>query len=189
MYCFIFGFQRFVWCPKWTPASSKSFNAIPLKLPPIPLPFTELEALARALLSVLLTFLDARIARQEAFLLQPGPQLQVVFDERPGDAEAQRAGLTGNTATSDGREYVELLAGLSHDQRLLDLGSVCGGGEGLLDRLAIDDQTTVARTEKNAGGGCLAASRPVVLNSSCHYATSCLVDFFSPAARGICAAC
>jgi hypothetical protein len=30
----IFGFQRFVWCPKWTPASSKSFNAIPVKLPP-----------------------------------------------------------------------------------------------------------------------------------------------------------
>ena len=24
MYCFIFGFQRRVWCPKWTPASSRS---------------------------------------------------------------------------------------------------------------------------------------------------------------------
>jgi hypothetical protein len=34
MNCFIFGFQRLVWCPKWTPASSKSFNAMPVKLPP-----------------------------------------------------------------------------------------------------------------------------------------------------------
>jgi hypothetical protein len=25
MYSFIFGFQRFVWCPKWTPASRSSF--------------------------------------------------------------------------------------------------------------------------------------------------------------------
>jgi hypothetical protein len=25
MNSFIFGFQRFVWCPKWTPASSSSF--------------------------------------------------------------------------------------------------------------------------------------------------------------------
>src|SRR6476619_5132593 len=25
MYCFIFGFQRFVWCPKWTPASRSCF--------------------------------------------------------------------------------------------------------------------------------------------------------------------
>ena len=25
MYSFIFGFQRLVWCPKWTPASSSSF--------------------------------------------------------------------------------------------------------------------------------------------------------------------
>jgi hypothetical protein len=29
---FIFGFQRLVWCPKWTPASNKSFMAIALKL-------------------------------------------------------------------------------------------------------------------------------------------------------------
>src|SRR3990170_8714821 len=25
MYFFIFGFQRLVWCPKWTPASNNSF--------------------------------------------------------------------------------------------------------------------------------------------------------------------
>src|SRR5262249_44858558 len=34
MYSFIFGFQRFVWCPKWTPASSRSVIAVTAKLPP-----------------------------------------------------------------------------------------------------------------------------------------------------------
>src|SRR6516225_2965244 len=28
MYCFIFGFQRLVWCPKWTPASRSCFMLI-----------------------------------------------------------------------------------------------------------------------------------------------------------------
>jgi hypothetical protein len=32
MYSFIFGFQRFVWWPKCTPASSSSFIAIAAKL-------------------------------------------------------------------------------------------------------------------------------------------------------------
>jgi hypothetical protein len=31
MNSFIFGFQRFVWWPKWTPASSRSFMAIAVK--------------------------------------------------------------------------------------------------------------------------------------------------------------
>ena len=32
MYGFIFGFQRLVWWPKWTPASNRSFIAIAFKL-------------------------------------------------------------------------------------------------------------------------------------------------------------
>src|SRR5215471_5451122 len=34
IYSFIFGFQRLVWCPKWTPASSNSFIDIAGKMPP-----------------------------------------------------------------------------------------------------------------------------------------------------------
>src|SRR4051795_3983485 len=132
MYCFIFGFQRLVWCPKWTPASSRSFNAIPFKVPPLltvpvpamtALPFAELEALARALLPVLLAFLDARVARQEAFLLEARPQLEVVLDERAGDAEAQRAGLAGNAPARNRRQDVELIGRFGDEQRLFDLGT------------------------------------------------------------------
>src|SRR5881396_3358501 len=91
MYSFIFGFQRFVWWPKCTPASSRSFIAIPGKVPPSSLTFTELEALARASHAVLLAFLDARIRRQQAVFLQLLAQLRVVLDQRARDGEAHRA--------------------------------------------------------------------------------------------------
>ena len=56
MYGFIFGFQRLVWWPKWTPASSRSFIAIAVKTVTLPraLSLAELEALARASHAVLL---------------------------------------------------------------------------------------------------------------------------------------
>ena len=101
-------------------------------------------------------------------LLQPLPQLDVVLDERARDAEAKRAGLAGDAAAGDGGEHVELLGGFRDHQRLLDLGAERFGGEGLLDRLAIDDDAARAGPEENAGGGCLAAARAVVLNACCH---------------------
>src|SRR5580658_9422016 len=121
IYSFIFGFQRRVWWPKWTPASSNSFIVISTaKVPPqeidvckprivlqskkrsaaehpfagslpavnlacaaeagqartrqphknVRLALAELEALAGALLPVLLAFAHARIARQETVLAQ-----------------------------------------------------------------------------------------------------------------------
>src|SRR5437764_12611826 len=106
MNSFIFGFQRFVWWPKCTPASSRSFIAIPGKVPPCPLApadltrsalqltFTELEALARASQAVLLAFLDARIRREQAVLLEWLAKLRVVFDQRARDGQAHRAGLS-----------------------------------------------------------------------------------------------
>src|SRR5215510_3131342 len=36
MYGFIFGFQRRVWCPKWTPASSSCFIVTTATDPPFP---------------------------------------------------------------------------------------------------------------------------------------------------------
>src|SRR5688500_20411144 len=81
MYSFIFGFHRFVWWPKCTPASSRSFIAIPGKAPPFLLTFTELEALACARQPILLAFLDARVGRQQTVLLQLLAQLGVELDE------------------------------------------------------------------------------------------------------------
>src|SRR3954453_5790135 len=181
MYCFIFGFQRFVWWPKCTPASSKSFNAIPFKVPPLlttirALPFAELEALARALLSVLLAFLDPRVAGQEAFLFELRPQFEVVLDQRAGDAEAQRAGLAGDAAAGDRREHVELVGRFGQRERTPDLRAQRLGGEGLLERLVVDGQDPGAGSQENAGRRCLAPAGAVVLDCCCHVLRDLALD-------------
>src|SRR5688500_9437263 len=141
---------------------------MPLKLPPKELlPLAELEALARPLLSVLLPLLDPRVAGQEAGLLQALPQLEVERDQRPGDAQPQRAGLSRDAAAGDRRQDVELVRGLGEREGLLDLGPQRLGGEGLLDRLAVDDDAPGAGAEENACGGRLAATGGVVLGSCC----------------------
>src|SRR5262249_32710740 len=152
------------------------------------LTFTELEALARPLLPVLLALLDARVARQEAFLLQLRPQLEVVLHERARDPEAQRAGLARDAAAGDRRQDVELVAGLGDGQRPLDLGAKRFGGEGLLDRLVIDGQNARARPQEHARRRRFATAGPVILDCCCHrYATSLLEPTFS--AFGFCDSC
>src|SRR5690348_15403212 len=115
---FIFGFQRRVWCPKCTPASSRSFMVISDTAFPPPgvcstvrspvlgnpslvggrvrwtasaaLPLAELEPFAGARLPVLLPLLHARVAGQEAFATEQRPQALVLARERPGDRHAER---------------------------------------------------------------------------------------------------
>ena len=54
------------------------------------LTFGELEALARALLAVLLALVLARVAGQEAELLQPGPQFRIELAPGPGRCQDGR---------------------------------------------------------------------------------------------------
>src|SRR4051812_23478682 len=96
MNSFIFGFQRLVWWPKCTPASSRSFIAMPANKSS--LSFTELEALPRSGHTVFLAFLRTRITREQPVFLQAFPELGVVRHERSGNAEANRASLAGDTA-------------------------------------------------------------------------------------------
>src|SRR4026208_2000940 len=109
MYSFIFGFHPFVWWPKCTPASSRSFIAIPGKLPPSSLTFTELEPFPGTSQAVLLAFLDARIRRQQPVLLQLLAKLRVELHECARNAEAHRARLAVDTAAGDRRQDVELV--------------------------------------------------------------------------------
>src|SRR6185436_13256813 len=90
MNSFIFGFHRFVWWPKCTPASSRSFIAIPDKLPLFRLAFAELEPFACAREAVLLTFLDARVGREQAVFLQRLAQLGVEAHQCARDTEPHR---------------------------------------------------------------------------------------------------
>src|SRR4030081_1522744 len=68
-----------------------------------------LRRLASALQAVLLPFLLARIARQEAGLLQYGAQLRVVLEQGARDAVGDRPGLARLAAADDFDTGVEAL--------------------------------------------------------------------------------
>src|SRR5438105_15806117 len=152
MYSFIFGFHRFVWWPKCTPASSRSFMAIPGNSSSFSLTFAELEAFPRSSHAVLLAFLDACIGRQQAVLFQLPPPCRVVLDERARDRQAHRAGLSVLTAAGHRREDIELLTGLRQQQRPPHLRAQGVGGEVFIEFPMIDGDGALAGAEENAGG-------------------------------------
>src|SRR2546423_14944625 len=61
----------------------------------------ELEAFAAALLPMLLTFLDTRVARNQTCLFQRGTKICIVFQQRPRDAVANRSCLSCWSATTN----------------------------------------------------------------------------------------
>src|SRR6185503_8994405 len=80
----------------------------------------ELEAGAGAALTVLLALLHARIAREEAGLLEALAQLAVVDLQRARDAVADRSGLAARAAAVHRDDDVELVDRLRQRQGLLD---------------------------------------------------------------------
>src|SRR5437016_1884749 len=68
----------------------------------------ELEALARALLTVFLALFDAWVPGNQSGLLQSRPQISVVFDQSARDAVTNRTGLAGRTATGHIDQHVKL---------------------------------------------------------------------------------
>src|SRR3954462_2127694 len=80
----------------------------------------ELEPGAGALLSVLLALLHARIAREEAGLLQPLAKLGGVDLQGAGDAMANPSSLAARTATVHRHHDVELVVRFRQRQRLFD---------------------------------------------------------------------
>src|SRR4051812_25308452 len=147
MNSFIFGFHRLVWWPKCTPASSRSFIAIPdkcfsfsFRLPPeaTRLTLAELEALAGAGQTVLLPFLDARVGRQQPVLLQLLPEFRIELDERTRDAKANRARLAVDAATGHRRQDVELVRHLRQRERTPDVHPQRVGGEVVRELAVVD---------------------------------------------------
>src|SRR5687767_10079419 len=107
----------------------------------------ELEAGAGALLAVLLALLHARVAREEAGLLESLAQLEVVHLQRTGDPVADRAGLAARAAAVDGDDDVELVDGLRQGERLLDDHLQHFIAEVVVERAAIDRDRARSRTD------------------------------------------
>src|SRR5205807_1892864 len=127
----------------------------------------ELEALARTLLSVLLTFFDSRIAGNQSRLLQRRPQISVVFDESARDAMTNGARLSRGAAASDVYKDVELVRRLSQIQRLPNNHAQRFIRKVRIESFTVDDDVTTARPQINAGGCSLASPSSVILNI-CH---------------------
>src|SRR3989338_8879380 len=79
-----------------------------------------LRASASFLQSVLLAFLHSRVTAQESFLLQHGPEVRVVFDERARDSKTDRVRLTGDPSPLNRHLDIQ---GLSKTCR--DKGGLC----------------------------------------------------------------
>src|SRR6266576_2223970 len=94
------------------------FEISDLKFQISELSFRELEALARALLSVLLALFDSRITGNQSRMLQRWPQVGIVFEQRASDAVTYCAGLARRAAAGYVCQDVELVCGFSQVQRL-----------------------------------------------------------------------
>src|SRR5690242_2810517 len=69
----------------------------------------KLEAFACALLSVLLSFLDAWIARHETSVFEGRPQVTIILDQRARDAVPDCASLARGSAAGDIDNQIKLV--------------------------------------------------------------------------------
>ena len=176
MYSFIFGFQRLVWWPKCTPASSSSFIAIPVKLPPecastataSRLTLAELEALARPRHAVLLALLGARVARQEAAPLERACAAR----RRTRRARGRCRGAWRRPVRPRRRRSRSPARRTAPSSRSRTSGCwICvrsaSVGKNWLEGAVVDRDGAGAGPEIHARGGCLATACAVEL-SQCH---------------------
>src|SRR3954447_5328197 len=138
----------------------------------------ELRALAGLLQPGLLALHDARVARQEPGLLQVGPQVLIRVHQRPGDAVAQRASLTGNAAAVDPGADVKGSLGTAHAQRRRGDGLQDLAREEGRQRLAVHGDLAAAGDEHDAGHGVLALSRAAVHGVGAHERSSIGTGFW-----------
>src|SRR5882724_5393675 len=126
--------------------------------PPEKLTLRELEALARAFLSVLLAFLHSRIARQKSVLPQRRPQLRIESRNRPRQSHAHRASLPAHTAAVRRHHYVHLVGNVRKLQRLDCVMLPRVIRKILFNRPAVDGKLAGAGTKEHARHRLLAPS-------------------------------
>src|SRR4029077_526775 len=117
----------------------------------------ELEALACALLSVLLAFLHSGIARQKPVLAQRRSELRVVTRDRPRQAHAYRACLSAHAAAMRRHDNIHLVGDIGELQRFDRVMLPRVIRKILLHRAAVNLELTRPRTQEHARHRLLAA--------------------------------
>jgi len=123
------------------------------------LPFGKLEALAGALLTVLLSLMCASIARKQSEPLQLPAEFGIKFNQCAGNTEAGCAGLSADPAAMGEDQDVESISQLGSEQRLAHIGArrlVC---KVVFKRPVIDRDLTLAGPQEDTRSRGLAASR------------------------------
>src|SRR5882762_224420 len=126
---------------------------------PQKLALRELEALARALLSVLLAFLHSRIARQKSVFPQRWPQLRIESRNRARQSHAYRPRLSAHAAAMRRHHYVYLVGDIRELQRLDRVMLPRVIRKILFDRAAVHRELPRPRTQEHARHRFLAPSR------------------------------
>src|SRR6266481_5328838 len=126
---------------------------------PQKLTLRELEALARALLSVLLAFLHSRIARQKSIFPQRRPQLRIESRNRPRQSHAHRSRLSAHSAAMRRHHHVYLVGDIRELQRLDRIMLPRVIRKILLDRAAVHRELSRTRTQEHARHRFLAPPR------------------------------
>ncbi len=114
------------------------------------LAFGELEALACAFLPVLLPLVLTRVASEKAGLLQLAPQLGIKFDQRAGNAQTSRPGLSGYPAAIGENHDVEPIRQFSRQQRLANISARRFIYKIMFKRPVIDRDLTLARSQEHS---------------------------------------
>src|SRR5260370_4262435 len=143
-----------------TCVNSLELGAAPL-LPELQkLTLRELEALARAFLSVLLAFLHSRIARQKSVLAQRRAQLWIKSRNRTRQSHAYRASLSAYAAAMRRHHHVHLVRDIRELQWLDRVMLPRVIWKILFHCPAVDGELASARTQENARHRFLAPPRP-----------------------------
>ena len=121
----------------------------------------ELEALACALLAVLLAFLHAGIASQKTVLAQRGTQFRVEAADGARQSHAHRSGLPANAAALGGAHHVDLVHQAGEFERLSGVMLPGMIREIFLSGAAVDRELAAAGAQRNTRNGFLAAARAV----------------------------
>src|SRR4051794_26404551 len=118
-----------------------------------------LRCLACSLQAVLLALLHPRIARQQAGLAEwQSVGFGIQLQQSPGDAVADRTGLSGDPPALDLDHHVEAALGPGHPERHPHLRLVDRVAEVLLERSAVDHDLALTRQQPDAGDGRLATT-------------------------------
>src|SRR5205809_3389417 len=122
------------------------------------LPLGELDSLSRALLTVLLAFLHARIAGEKTVLTQRRAQFRVEARNRPRQSHAHRSSLAANAAAMRGHNHVNLIGQASKLQRLDRVVLPCEIREIDVHCPLVDRELAASRTKEHARDRFFAAS-------------------------------